>query len=545
MVAKKKETGKSGPAVVAAASIISAVTVYADRAMVTRVAHVSLDVGEGSITVTGLPAALDEYSLRVGGLGPARVRIMGIKIGREFPGQPTAADLLKIQQSLEKAEDEKRLLADQRGVLAQRLSDLKALAAAAGPDLARTLARRKVDLAEAEGIVSFLYENQNKANAQLAKLDRTIREKDRDIEKLRFAFEQRRQPRPREEKSVAVGYECSMGGEFDLTLSYIMPHASWEPTYDLRFNGAEGDTEIRYLAAVCQQTGEDWDRVTLKLSTARPQEGAAPPALEPRFVDFFVPRPAAPPAPAMRSAGAEAMKSARKEAMDTFAVEEEADAAPVLAEVAEASVEAAGPAVTYGVAGLPSVPADGQPHVVAVSTHRFRGELTHMVIPQLTQTAYLRAKAKNDSNLLFLPGVANIFRGDEYVGRAALEAVVPGGEFEYYLGVDDRLKVKFDSLRQADDAAGFTGANRKITFKSEAELENLTGGAANVVLRQRIPVALNKDIKIKIADGKPKADEKKDDGLLEWRLAMKAEEKKTVTLTYEVEFPKGREVTGV
>ena len=92
---------------------------------------------------------------------------------------------------------------------------------------------------------------------------------------------------------------------------------------------------------------------------------------------------------------------------------------------------------------------------------------------------------------------------------------------------------------------GLTGANRKITVKAETELENRTGAAAKVMLTQRLPVPLNKDIKVKATEAKPKPARKGDDGLYEWHLNLKNGEKKTVTFNYDVEYPKDRDLEGI
>ncbi|HUU55910.1 MAG TPA: mucoidy inhibitor MuiA family protein [bacterium] len=546
---KRKRTGAPKPKSHRADSKISAVTAYTDRAMVTRRAHLALDVGEGTIVVGGLPPTLDEYSFRVAALGPAKVRILGVKIGRELNGRPSAAQAEKFRGALERAEDEQRVLEDKRTILTERLQAVKALSEAAVPDLAKSIARRRMDLPEAEGVVSFFYDDLTKSNAQLVKLDKALREKAREVEKLRFDYEKHMSPKPREGKNVAVVYECAMGGEFDLALSYVMPGAAWEPTYDLHFDEAENETEIFYRAAVYQSTGEDWDGVKLKLSTARPQAGAAPPELEPKFVDFYEPYAPA-PAPLRAAAPAQLAKSMTADLREEGEAEfktafEELDEHAYPPEIAEAEVENAGPAVTYAVPGLPSIPADGEPHLVGVSSHRFGGELSYVVVPEHAEVAYFSAKAVNGTELAFLAGVANIFRGGEYVGRARLELTVPGAEFEYFLGADDRLEVKYDSQRITDEAVGLTGANRKITVKAETELENRTGATAKVVLKQRLPVPLNKDIKVKVTEAKPKPAEKGNDGLYEWLLTLKNGEKKTVTFNYDVEYSKDRDLEGI
>ncbi len=59
--------GHLSAAPIEAPSQISAVTVYADRARVTRTAEVSLPEGESVVRLGGLPADLDPSSVQAGG----------------------------------------------------------------------------------------------------------------------------------------------------------------------------------------------------------------------------------------------------------------------------------------------------------------------------------------------------------------------------------------------------------------------------------------------------------------------------------------------
>ena len=63
-------------------------------------------------------------------------------------------------------------------------------------------------------------------------------------------------------------------------LNYLVDSASWRPQYKLRAGQGPNDPiQVEYLAAVVQQTGEDWANVKLVLSTAQPMLNAAPPEL--------------------------------------------------------------------------------------------------------------------------------------------------------------------------------------------------------------------------------------------------------------------------
>ena len=62
-------------------------------------------------------------------------------------------------------------------------------------------------------------------------------------------------------------------------LNYLVSDAGWQPQYKLRAGGEKDPVQVEYLAAIQQQTGEDWSDVELVLSTAQPMLNAAPPEL--------------------------------------------------------------------------------------------------------------------------------------------------------------------------------------------------------------------------------------------------------------------------
>src|SRR5262249_57265946 len=60
-------------------------------------------------------------------------------------------------------------------------------------------------------------------------------------------------------------------------LNYLVDAASWRPEYKFRAGKNEKEpVQLEYLAAVMQQSGEDWKDVGLTLSQAPPVLHAAP-----------------------------------------------------------------------------------------------------------------------------------------------------------------------------------------------------------------------------------------------------------------------------
>jgi uncharacterized protein (TIGR02231 family) len=531
-------------------SEVSAVTVYADRAMVTRTAKAELDVGEAEVVVSGLPAALDEYSFRVGGSGIAIVKVMSVELAREYRGAPPDKERARVWKAVQKAEDEKRVLETEQAFLADKITFLKKTAKAGHDDLSKTLARKRINVEEGKKIIEFFFGGIDKLYKQVEKNYLKLRELDENLEKLHREWEKLESPRLMEGKSAVVRAEVSRGGAFDMELTYVVFGAGWESGYDIRLDMEASKLQLDYRAGVVQQTGEDWDGVTLRLSTASPGLGANPPEFSPAYVDFYYPAvvmgAAAPAAEPVRHAKAE--KEAKE--LDEFAADVQAVAGdvapgPTAAEVAKSGVTGEGPSVTYVIPGNPSIPSDGNPHIVAVSEEEFDAAVDYVLVPECAESAYIRAKATNESELMLLPGATNVYRDEDFVGRGALKLVNPGAEFECFLGADERIKGKYEIARLDDDSAGIIGNSRRLTRSVTVKVKSDMAEEAPVVVKARRPVPQNKDIKLKSLKVKPKAAEEKDDGTVEWRAKLKPNAEQWFRIDYELEYPKDREIAGV
>src|SRR5262249_10013549 len=81
------------------------------------------------------------------------------------------------------------------------------------------------------------------------------------------------------DRDAVIVVDRANGGGGKVRLNYLVDSASWRPHYKFRAGKADEPVQIDYLAALVQQTGEDWGHVELTLSTAQPMLNAAPPEL--------------------------------------------------------------------------------------------------------------------------------------------------------------------------------------------------------------------------------------------------------------------------
>ena len=70
---------------------ITAVTVYTDRALVTRQGIINLTGTERELILTSLPATIDAESVRVSGKGRVSVKLQGVRIATIPPNLTTTA----------------------------------------------------------------------------------------------------------------------------------------------------------------------------------------------------------------------------------------------------------------------------------------------------------------------------------------------------------------------------------------------------------------------------------------------------------------------
>ena len=102
---------------VAADSRIAAVTVFPDRAQVTRLIEVPLPAGDSTLVVSGLPAGLLGDSLRVEGEGSARLLLGAVEARTRHGRAATREEERRLQAEIEALGDRRRLVTDRIAAL--------------------------------------------------------------------------------------------------------------------------------------------------------------------------------------------------------------------------------------------------------------------------------------------------------------------------------------------------------------------------------------------------------------------------------------------
>ncbi|MCC5626022.1 mucoidy inhibitor MuiA family protein, partial [Nostoc sp. CHAB 5715] len=353
-------------------------------------------------------------------------------------------------------------------------------------------------------------------------------------------------PHPKESFSLVVGVEVAGEGEFELELSYLINRASWTPLYDLRFSTTSDIVHLSYLAEITQSSGENWIGANLTLSTAKPGLGTLPPKLEPWYID--APRPqmlrqrrfsAQPPLlPPIAEPSASAARA------DWQEEDEVAEDSLIPAETVTAEVSKEGSVVTFKLNGGGNIPSDSAPHKTTIFNDDYPCSFDYVAMPRLVSFAYLQANVKNSPNgATLLPGKANIFRDNVFIGTTQLENIAPGQEFKLNLGIDEGLKIERDLVERQVDKRLISN-QRRITYSYRLFITNLLDKEVNLKLTEQLPVSRNEQIKVRLSRSNPQI-QLGEMGILEWILTIPPQERREIYYQFIVEHPPELMVVGL
>ncbi len=523
---------------------VVAVAVYTNKALVTRRGVVELSGQERELIVSQLPVTIDTESVRVSGKGNVAVRLLGVNVERIYTTESVVARVSQLNQQIEQLEAQKRQFTAQMDALALQSRFIEGLREKTEDQFSISLARKSISLSETLDLLNFLGSQFTEYAIATEDYKNQQLELDKELQVLYASLKQMRSPSPQESFNLTVGIEAKGAGEFELEVSYVVNRASWKPLYDIRVDRKSKSVNLGYLAQIIQNTGEDWTNVNLTLSTAKPGSGTLPPKPQPWYIDMEQPPTklrrarrfaAAPMAPRSRNIDFED---------DDFSGEIEDLENLIEADVITAEVSQEGNVVTFNLDGGGNIPSDGAPHKTTIFQDDYPCRFSYITMPRLVSFAYLQAKVKNNPNgATLLPGKANIFRDNIFIGTSELENTVPGEEFKLNLGIDEGLKIERDLVEREVDKK-FIGNINKITYAYRLQISNLLDTEANLELIEQLPVSRNEQIKVRLNRTNPQI-QPGEMGTLQWNSTLAPQEKQEIYYQFTVEYPPQLTVMGL
>lgn len=519
-------------------STISAVTVYTNKARITRTAKIDLTSGQHTLSIINLPDTLEEKSVRVSGRG-RNIKILSVEVDRKFFVITPDGNIADLEQSLKEFNNENKILDDNIVTLSQKLSSLIQLQQNVTNTFPQALGYGKTSVEQLDNTLKYL-------NKEILAVQLNIREShlkkqtvSSEISLLNNRLSRLKTKESKSRWEVQVFVEVLEDSSLELEVTYLISGASWSPLYDVRL--VENQVTLSYLANIKQKTGEEWIDVKLSLSTAQPALSTIIPELKPWYIP---PKPVQPvyEEAEMVSLTRSSMPILKAKMMPTDAF----DAPPpeIKMEVANVETSSTSGTVTFHIPKSTSIPNDGSPHKTMVALIPLEAKLDYVTVPKLTSEAYLRATIKNTSESMFLAGPVNIFHGSDFVGTTQISTIAVNEEFKIQLGVDSRIKIS-RKLSERTVSKSFLGGSKRYSFTYTTSITNNLKTPTKVTVHDQLPIAYSEQIKIKAGEILPKPNEQDDMQMIKWELDFKAEEKREISISFTLDAPRETHIPGI
>lgn len=311
-----------------------------------------------------------------------------------------------------------------------------------------------------------------------------------------------------------------------IELIYLVSNVGWQPFYDIRVKDVKSGINILCKAKVTQSTGEDWNNVLLKLTTANPSEGGVKPELQTNWLRFYEQRILN-----------EVVVKQKRSLVDAEAMQrnDQRYASAGIATVQETAIN------TEFAINIPyHVPSDNHPHTVDLTVLNLPAEYIYATAPKLDKDVFVTARVLANEIINSLHGEANVYFGGTFTGRTFIGSTTED-TLQLSLGRDKRIQIERKRLKEMS-AKSFFGGSKTETSVYEISIRNTRKEAITIVVEDQIPVSTEKEIEVKpTANGGGTYDA--ETGKLKWTIILEPEKTQTLQFGFEVKYPKGKTIT--
>ena len=259
-------------------STIKDVTVFLNGAQVTREFDAKLTRGTQTLTLVGLSPYLDARTLQIKGNGD--LTILSIR------HQMNYIDEKEVEGELKKISDSvnyyQRLYKDvdiELNAVSHSEQFLQSNRVLKGNN-------ENLDLSTLKGVHMYYYAEMLSINKMRKEMNYRKSYINGAISKFTNQLNAINGRLTKNSSEVLLELQTNKATTGQFSLSYLVNHASWYPSYDVRVQSINEPLQLVYKANVQQNTGENWENVNLTFSNANPYQSGDLPVLRPYYLQY-------------------------------------------------------------------------------------------------------------------------------------------------------------------------------------------------------------------------------------------------------------------
>lgn len=475
------------------ACVPHSVTVYNSSAEIHYTQKVNVPAGKSTIIFTDLTPFIVENTVNITAtIGELDIVTVTERINFTKVKQENGRKISSLQDSVYKTDRELGLLRCKKDALTHERDLLFKNESIGG-------LAKGVSVEQIEAAADFYNKRYYNLSVQIYDLD---------IKENRLKSQLQTYQRQISEFSVNVTKTCSeievvvnatSGGNVTFDFKFLTDKAGWAPSYDCKFQGVGEPIKFNFKANVFNATGNHWENINIKLSTASPTEGFDAPSL-----------------------------NEEKNNPNVTSANEN---------VKFIEIQVANSIAEYDIKHKYSIPSDSKPYLVEVSSMDLKADFYYLLIPKMDPFGFLMTKIPDWNKYNLIPGVTNVYNKGSYMGKTFLNTYAENDTLNIYLGKDNSIQStrKEKNVNHENNLIG-----NYYVDKSAISISIRNSGNSNVpvMLLDQVPVFDDSDDEKFSIQGIQEAVYDKNEGLLTWNFTLAGGETKEIDFKYEVKIPK-------
>lgn len=505
---------------------VKAVTVYFNSAEISQTTSAILPKGTSEIVIKNVSDYANQNTIQIG--APSTVTVLSVQFTKDYASEyeldETNPAIKKVRDSINLVKKEIQKVENARDSETKAIELLDKNQQISGvnsglnvAELMKMVEYYKLKRTEANNNYDALDEKSTKLNALLVKLNSKLEINSSKEEKT-------------SKGKIIIQVMNEVAGNVDFGINYLSGAANWKPFYDLRSNSVAEPINMMYKAQVVQNTGIDWKKVKLTLSSGNPNQNNQAPNVNPWFLRYQEQLKVEPMGSGSTQLeemvvigyGKTKTKNIGKESISSISN---------YTTVNENQLN-----ISFDIDIPYDILSNGKAHSVALKEIKIPATFKYYAAPRFEKEAFLLAEIIDYSKYNLLKGEANIIFEGMYVGKTQINPGQTSDTLNLSMGRDKKISI---SREKVVDKSGtkFLSSKKEQTFTYDITVRNNKKETAKLLLKDQYPLSPDKEIEIQLvqSDG---AKVNTETGILTWDLDLKPNETKKIRISYRVKYPK-------
>lgn len=515
---------------------VKAATVYFNAAELQQTTTVNLPVGTSEIVIKNVADYLNENTIQIG--APSSVTVLSVQFTQNYiseyeidesnPAIKKVRDSITlVQKEIKKIQIETYSHQQTIGLLDNNQTVAGANSGLSVIELIKLVDYYKAKRTELDNAIVSLQEKEANWNKKLKALN----------DKL--VINTQKEDKTSKGKLV-LQVMNEIAGTVNLDINYITNSATWNPFYDLRVDSVKDPINMMYKAQVSQNTGIDWKKVKLTLSSGNPNQNNQAPILSSwflRYQEIY--------SVGNGNAGISVtnMIQSRKEISQAFKYRDTAanygfeefddNSISNYTSINENQLN-----ISFDIDIPYDILSNGKAHSVALKEIKLPATYKYYAAPRVDKEAFLLAEINDYSKYNLLPGEANIIFEGLYVGKTTINPNQTADTLNLSMGRDKKINIKREKVVDKSGTK-FLSSYKEQTFTYDLTVRNNKKEEIFMLLKDQYPLSTDKEVTVELLeDGKAKANT--ETGILTWELKLAPNETKKIRISYKVKYPKDK-----